>query len=629
MKGVLSFLFLFVWAQLLAQETAPDINAVQANGHTQLTAAVTLGDKNQVSDLLSKGASPDVKNTSGDLPLTIAAKNKRNDLINLLIGSKANANGTDAAGNTALFYSVQANDVQSAQALLVAGANANAKGVVEAAVTNKNQQIMLALSTYKADFTPGLAKAAQMNDAQLFRTLVNYGAKCGDVTPYARAIDNNNAEIALLALDNGVNAAAALDYTIVTDKRAFLTICVSKGADVNKAASHAAKKGESTICLELIQRYNANKDQILKDALEANMLPAAEIALQQGADPNPFVKQYVAAKDQPRTELLLKNKGDATLALRAAVENENLDFAKLAFHYGALSSDTAALGTAVRRNNTKIAELMVQQGAKATNPVLMKYPVAKSNVELARILITAGGSVLDPKLMESAANVGNTQMVELLLESGAIATDGMKAAVVKNNEPMVKLLLSKGAMGTDPELMATAASNGSVGIVNALMDVGADPNSGMKNAINFGKDQVVDALLARGANVSDPEYLAGAVSKSNLKLTNLLIEKGAPLSYNSSSNDNLLHLACRVESFNIVDALLKKGGVDINQKNSSGETPLHVAVNSAKNDVELCDLLLKNGADIKARTGNGKTVYQLAKGKKLKDFLKSKGAPKK
>jgi ankyrin repeat protein len=119
-----------------------------------------------------------------------------------------------------------------------------------------------------------------------------------------------------------------------------------------------------------------------------------------------------------------------------------------------------------------------------------------------------------------------------------------------------------------------------------------------------------------------------AAGRGNLKLFNTLLDKGAPTTYNSSNNENLLHQSCKAGHYQITEVLLKRG-IDPNQKSTSGETPLHIAVNSARNDIELCQLLISNGADVKIRTGNGRTVVQMAKGKKLKKYLQSKGAPKK
>jgi ankyrin repeat protein len=623
---ILSILFTILTIGIQAQT---DINALDANGHTQLTAAVTLGDRTKVSELLGQGAAPDLANANGDIPVTIAAKAKRNDIINLLIGGKANMNATDKEGYIGLYYAVQQNDVQSAQAMLVAGANPNAKGVVDAAVASKSSPMMLALSTYKADFTPGLARAAQMNDVPLFKSLINFGARCTDNTPLERALDNNNSEIVLLSLDNGANAAKGLDYCIAKDKRPFLTFMVSKGADANKATSYAVKKSETMIVTELMQRYAVKADFVLQEAMMNNVLPVAELALQQGADPNPYVENAVTTKDLVKTEMLLKNRGDANKALKAAVNSESLEMCQLSLKYGATTADSSLLSTAVRKNHFKISELLTQSGARVTNPRMMIYPVQKSNVELTQLLLANGGSAMDPKLLEASINNSNVPITEMLLNGGANAGDGLKPAIQKNNEQILRMLLTRGAQATEPELMNLAATGGNLQIVNTLMEFGADPNNGMKSAINHGKDQIVDALLAKGAHVNDPEYMAGAVSKGNIKLTNTLLGKGAPVSYNSGQNENLLHLACRVESYNIAKTLLDKGSIDVNQKNSSGETPLHVAVNSSKNDIELCQLLLDKGADIKARTSSGKTVYQLARGAKLKKYLKSKGAPKK
>lgn len=628
MKKFSTLLILLLTVLISNAQDAPDINAIDANGHTQLTAAVVLGDKLKVGQLLGQGASPDAKNGAGDLPITLAAKNKNNDIVNLLIAKQANQNATDNGGYIGLYYAVQQNNNIMVNAMLAAGASPNGKGVVETAIQNKNQPIMLALSTYKADFTPGLASAAQMNDAQLFRTILNFGVKCTNNTPFDRAVDNNNMEIAQMALENGANATQGLEYVMQKDRRNMLILCVSKGASADMAVSFAAQKNEPAIVTELVQKYNAKADIVLRESLASNNIVMAETALKLGADAGPHLDPAVMNKNAQLFDLLLRNKADATLGLKSCAIHDNLDLAKVAIQYGAQTTDTMLLGTAVRKNNLQMSQLMITGGAKVANQEMLKYPIANKNTELTALLLQNGASAMDPKFLTQAIDVNHAPVVEVLLQNGASATDGLRPAVNKNNEQLVKLMLQNGADATNPELMSVACGNASTNVVAALIDAGADPNNGMKNAITLSKDQTVDLLISRGASVNDPEYLALAAGRGNLKLFNTLLDKGAPTTYNSSANENLLHQSCKAGHYQITETLLKRG-IDPNQKSTSGETPLHIAVNSARNDIELCQLLITNGADVKIRTGNGKTVVQMAKGKKLKKYLQSKGAPKK
>ena len=64
---------------------------------------------------------------------------------------------------------------------------------------------------------------------------------------------------------------------------------------------------------------------------------------------------------------------------------------------------------------------------------------------------------------------------------------------------------------------------------------------------------------------------------------------------------------------------LLKAGADVNAKNKSGSTPLHVAVASNPSPAVL-EVLLKAGADPRAINGDGKTPHAVAK-RKYRDIL--------
>lgn len=604
------------------------INLVQSNGHTKLTEAVTLGDLNKAKELLNQGAGPNVANAQGDLPITIAANAGRTDMVNTLIQKSANVDAVDAKGKSALYYAVANNNVPMAQALLVGKANPNANGVVDKAIENKNQQMLLALSTYNADFNPGLIKAAQMNDAQLFRTILNYGGKCTNAQPFQAAVDRNNTEIAMLALDNGVDANQALTYCIQKDARGFMVLCVSKGADVNAATAHAVSKQDVPLTTDLMANHNADPNNVLMRGLAVNSLPIAEAALQRGADPTPHVERIVKEKSAEKTELLLKYKGDSTLALKTAVLGNDLAIAQLAANYGGTAEDPALMNHAVTQNNADLVRFVIEHGGSSMDPALLETAVNNNNAVIAQMLLEDDATISNSNLIKTAVTKGNQEMVELLVDFGAEPDDAMETAIGKNDSKLVEYLIGEGADATKAEFIAAAAGNGNESMTKLLLDNGADPSDGMKSAAAGDKYQIVKLLIERGADVSDPEIMLGAVSRGYVKTFMELKNAGAPVSYISSGNDNLLHYSCRVGSYPITEELLKMG-LDVNQKNSQGETPLIIAVDFSKNDIELCQLLLNNGADIKARDGRGKTVYQNARGRQLKKFLKSQGAPKK
>ena len=95
---------------------------------------------------------------------------------------------------------------------------------------------------------------------------------------------------------------------------------------------------------------------------------------------------------------------------------------------------------------------------------------------------------------------------------------------------------------------------------------------------------------------------------------NGLINAGVS-SKNASKNETLLHIAIGKGENELIQKALKLD-IDINQKNSEGLTPLHVAAMKAT-DVKLLQLLISKGADKKTLTAFDESVYDLAQENEL------------
>lgn len=166
------------------------------------------------------------------------------------------------------------------------------------------------------------------------------------------------------------------------------------------------------------------------------------------------------------------------------------------------------------------------------------------------------------KIFSEAIIYGQTQKIEDLLMEGA--------------DPNVQSWYGK-------PLLSEAASRAPE-IVKILLKFGADPNIQDK----WGRTPLFNA--ARGGN---------------FEIFKMLLEKGAPTNVIDKNGEGLLHWAVwRNEK--IVEILLNKG-MDPNQKNKLGITPLHEAANASLEHVKIVGLLLKHGADPNSKDNNGKT----------------------
>jgi cytochrome c len=148
-----------------------------------------------------------------------------------------------------------------------------------------------------------------------------------------------------------------------------------------------------------------------------------------------------------------------------------------------------------------------------------------------------------------------------------------------------------------------AAKTGDVAAIAAALDAGADVDESdgqatpLYLAVRGGHFAAAKLLIERGADVNAAPTpglgpaLMPALAKRRIDLINLLLERGA--NPNSQRNrENALHIAARSGCLDCVKALVE-AGADVNAKTKDGKTPLHLA--KFKGQREVADYLLSHG----------------------------------
>jgi hypothetical protein len=89
-----------------------------------------------------------------------------------------------------------------------------------------------------------------------------------------------------------------------------------------------------------------------------------------------------------------------------------------------------------------------------------------------------------------------------------------------------------------------------------------------------------------------------------------LIHKGIDLEQVDEDGDTPLHIACAHQNIRIVKALISKK-VNMNIKNKDGEIPLHIAIGCPIPDLEIITLLVNNESDINSQDNKGDTPLMI------------------
>jgi ankyrin repeat protein len=191
---------------------------------------------------------------------------------------------------------------------------------------------------------------------------------------------------------------------------------------------------------------------------------------------------------------------------------------------------------------------------------------------------------------------------------------------------MVGLFFDKGAyVDAGPvTVWQKAIISGRIELVELMLQKGIDVNAkdqyGMSFlgfALKYGKNDIVELLLTRGADLPSPRKdkkgsgaLHNAAMDGYEMMTKMLLANGD----NVDEKDEIyeftaLHYAARFGNKGVAEVLIANGA-DIKAKDKWDYQPIHWAAYHDRSDI--VGLLLSKGADINAKTSLGQTPLQLA-----------------
>lgn len=616
-------------------ESGAKVNAADSYGYTPLYYAIWSDDKETIKALVVGGADVNKRpaNRVDYPPLVYAIWQGKKDNVEILLDAGADINTKDDAGNTTLFWA----------------AFFSQRDVLDLILTRGNWPDTIYLAACKGDLERVKTLVENGTD-------VNAKDEFGCTSLHWASLAYSPA-VAEFLLAKGAEIDAkhhrwGLTPLMHAHALPVVELLVSKGADVHAALEPSGRTKLHMACLagdrdiaEFLIRKGANVNlktnsgaTPLSQAASAGHADVIELLIGKGADVN-------VPDARGRTPLALARQGKHPEAVRILRQHGakdslhdlmaagDMDEVKRLIAEGAEINGTDGNGQtplhlAVLAGRKDIVELLIAQGAD---------PNAKANT-------------WDTTPLIAALRNGHENIAKLLIAKGADVTAkgrgdytplhraATNRARMTGATEIMGLLLAKGAdiearqeHGCTP--LACATYDGNTDTARFLIEHGADieaktnyDETPLMRAVSQGHVETARLLLDKGANIQARRRGLSAVHvamlgdwlsnrKPDPEMVKLLLEKGLTCPS--------IHLAAFLGDMAKLKGCLSDG-TDINEGDVAGFTPLHCAV--AGDHMDTVKFLLSQGANVNAKTANGLTPLAFIWPVDMADLLIANGA---
>ena len=382
-------------------------------------------------------------------------------------------------------------------------------------------------------------------------------------TPFYEAVESGDRETVSLILDAGVSAnhmnktgVPAICTAVSLGYEGIVEELLNRHADVNLLSP----RGLTCLHEAVIKGHTAIIEKLLVNSAEVNAQD------QEGWSPLCYA---VALKNFTSTELLIS---------RGAYVNTATNDGCTPLHIAVESASNKRLAMLLSRGAAVDAE------SSSRNTSLFSAVFGRC-LECVKILLAHGASVAQINIrgntvLDDAIESGQKDIIEYLLDHNALCglgdhIQGTSASPTDVQSSIVAAKISKAILRGDEDLASQLISNRD----SALSQ--SDLNRALRLCSSFNATSLVESLLQRGASLSASTY----------------------------NERTPLHFTTKNHSLELTKLFLKHGAT-IHAVDSSGYTPLDLAISGGLANIETTKYLVENGT--LATQGGGDTAPEMS-----------------